>query len=192
MWRGPVAGRRHVDLAWIGLGVGDELGDRLGRNRWIDHHDVGHAHDARDRRDVGNEIEIELVVERCVDRVRRSHQQQRIAVRRRAHDRLGPDIAAGARPVLDDEWLAEPLRQPLTDEARDDVGRAAGGESRRSYVPAASDRFPPSRSAKRPGARQRPLPDAEILRGSFILPSRMRANANRRELTSTVQMQGRA
>ena len=29
------AGRRHVDLARIGLGVGDELGNRLGRNRWI-------------------------------------------------------------------------------------------------------------------------------------------------------------
>ena len=43
MGRGPVAGRRHVDLARIGLGIGDELGNRLGRNRWIDHHDVGHA-----------------------------------------------------------------------------------------------------------------------------------------------------
>ena len=37
------------------------------------------------------------------------------------HDRLGGDIAAGARPVLDDEWLAEPLRQPLTHQARGDV-----------------------------------------------------------------------
>ena len=53
-------------------------------------------------------------------------QQKRVAVRRRSHDRLGADIAAGARPVLDDEWLPEPLRQPLTDQARDDVGRAAG------------------------------------------------------------------
>ena len=72
MGRGPVAGRRHVDLAGIGLGIGDELGNRLGRNRWIDHHDIGHADDARDRRDVADEIEIELVVERRVDRVRRS------------------------------------------------------------------------------------------------------------------------
>ena len=31
--RGPVAGRRHVDLARIGLGIGDEFGNRLGRNR---------------------------------------------------------------------------------------------------------------------------------------------------------------
>ena len=82
---------------------------------------------ARDRRDVADEIEIELVVERRVDRVRRSDQKERIAVRGRAHDRLGADIAAGTRPVVDDELLAEPLRQPLTDQARDDVGRAAGG-----------------------------------------------------------------
>src|SRR5262249_28503813 len=28
------------------------------------------------------------------------------------------------RPVLDDEWLAAPLRQPLPYQSRDDVGRA--------------------------------------------------------------------
>ena len=71
MLRRAVAGRRHVDLAGIGFGIGDELGNRLGRNRWIDLHDDGHADDARDRRDVADEIEIELVVERRVDRVRR-------------------------------------------------------------------------------------------------------------------------
>ncbi len=30
MGRGPAAGRSHIDLARIGLGVGDELRDRLG------------------------------------------------------------------------------------------------------------------------------------------------------------------
>ena len=74
MGRRSVAGRRHVDLARIGLGIGDELGNGLGRNRWIDHHDIGHADDACDRRDVADEIEIELVVERRVDRVRRTAQ----------------------------------------------------------------------------------------------------------------------
>ena len=75
MGPGPVAGRRHVDLARIGLGIGDELGNRLGRNRWIHHHDKGHAADACDRRDVADEIEIELVIERRVDRVRRTDQR---------------------------------------------------------------------------------------------------------------------
>ena len=36
------------------------------------------------------------------------------------------DIAAGAGPVLDHDLLAEPLRQPLADQARGDVDRAAG------------------------------------------------------------------
>ena len=40
----------------------------------------------------------------------------------RMHDRLGGDVAAGAGPILDDERLAETLRQPLTDQAREDVG----------------------------------------------------------------------
>jgi hypothetical protein len=35
-------------------------------------------------------------------------------------------IAGSARPVLDDEWLAEPLRQRLTYQARDDLDYATG------------------------------------------------------------------
>src|SRR6478735_9051766 len=77
---------------------------------WIHHHDGGLAANARDRRDVANEIEIEIIVERRVDRVRRIGQQEGIAVRGRAHDRLGSDVATGTRPVLDDKLLTEPLR----------------------------------------------------------------------------------
>jgi hypothetical protein len=69
------------------------------------------------------------VIERGIGRDRRRHHEERIAVRRRPHDHFGADIAAGARPVLDDELLAEPLRQPLPDQARQNVGRAAGGEA---------------------------------------------------------------
>src|SRR5262249_16524936 len=50
----------------------------------------------------------------------------RMAVRGRTRDRLGGDVARSARSVLNDEWLAKALRQPLTDQAREDVGRAAG------------------------------------------------------------------
>src|SRR5262249_17867391 len=39
---------------------------------------------------------------------------------------LSANIASGARSVLDDEWLPEPLRQPLTHQACDDVARPAG------------------------------------------------------------------
>jgi hypothetical protein len=99
------------------------------RHRWIDHHDEGHANDAGDRRDIANEIEIEVAVERRADRSRRADHEERIAVRRGIHDRLGTDIAAGTRPILDDERLSETLRQPLPDQACGDVGRAAGGKA---------------------------------------------------------------
>src|ERR1700730_1611055 len=88
-------------------------------------HDVGRAHDAGNRNDIGEEIEIEPVVERCVDRVRRTGQKERITVRGRSYDRLGADIGAGSWSVLYDECLAESLGQPLSYQTRHDVGGAA-------------------------------------------------------------------
>jgi hypothetical protein len=72
-----------------------------------------------------DEIEIELVVECCVDRIAGIRQQERITVRGCTHDCLGGDIAARTCPVRDDERLAEPFRQPLTEQARGDVGSPA-------------------------------------------------------------------
>src|SRR5215472_5753057 len=80
----------------------------------------------RDRGYIADEIEIEFLVQRDVDCIRRSRQEERIAVRRRAHDRLGGDVAAGAWPVLNNELLTEPLREPLSYQTRDDVTRTAG------------------------------------------------------------------
>jgi hypothetical protein len=85
--------------------------------------------DARDRRDVADEVEAELVVECGVDRIRRRDKEQRIAVRGRTHDGFGGDIGGRSGPVFDEELLSEPLGQPLTDETRGDVGGAAGGKA---------------------------------------------------------------
>jgi hypothetical protein len=123
--RGPNARRCHVDLARVGFGVSDELGNCLGWNRWIHHHKVRQPDDARDWRDVADEIEAELFVERRIDRMCAADQEQRVAVRGCTHDHLRRDIGASTRPVLDDKLLAEPLRQPLTHQTRDDVGRTA-------------------------------------------------------------------
>jgi hypothetical protein len=49
-------------------------------------------------------------------------EQERVSVGRRIHDQFGADIAGGTRPVLDDERLAEPLRERLADQACSDVG----------------------------------------------------------------------
>src|SRR5262245_64098062 len=126
---GTDARRRHVDLAGIGLGIGDEVGNGLGRNRWVHHHGAGLAANARDRRDVVDETETELVVERRVDRMGAGDQEECIAIRRCTYDRLSSDSAASPGAVVDDEWLAEPLLQPLSHRACEDVARAAGGKS---------------------------------------------------------------
>src|SRR5882724_1512509 len=123
------AARPVEELARVRLGIVDELGKRLSRYRGMDYHDKGTADQPGHGRNVSNEIELELFVQRGVDRVWRTDEEQRLAVRNCVHDRLGRDIAAGARPVLDDEWLAEPLRQPLSDQTREDVIRAAGGKA---------------------------------------------------------------
>ena len=77
-----------------------------------------------------DEIEAETtLVELCIDRVDRSHEEERIAIGRRTHDRLGSNIAGGTRPVLDYERLPKPLRQRLTNQSRSCVGRAAAGKA---------------------------------------------------------------
>src|SRR5215470_3576167 len=113
MGRRSNAARRHADLAWITLGISDELGDRLGRNQWIYHHNVGLTVDGRDRYDVANEVETEFLIEQRAGYGRRADKQQRITIRGRFHDCLGADSTAGTRPVLHNEWLAELLRQEL-------------------------------------------------------------------------------
>jgi hypothetical protein len=89
--------------------------------QWVQHRDVGPANDARHRRDIAEKNEIELLVEDYVHRVGCADQKQRIAVSSRAHDRLSANIAASTRPVFDNEWLTEALRQPLAHQARDDL-----------------------------------------------------------------------
>src|SRR5215510_8809132 len=98
----------------MSLGVGDELGNRLGRESRIDLHHLWYAVHACDRGDIVDEVVIELLIERGVDHIIRADGEQRVAVRWRAHHDLGRDIAAGARPVLGDELLTEPLGELLT------------------------------------------------------------------------------
>src|SRR5262245_21297268 len=105
----PVAGRGHVDFAWVSLGVCDEFGNCLGWYQWINHHDLSLAANARHWRDVADEIEVEFVVERRVTRVRRADKAEGIAVRPRTYDSLSADVGAAARSALKEKWLAEPL-----------------------------------------------------------------------------------
>jgi hypothetical protein len=87
------------------------------------------ARKARDRSNVAMEIEFEILIERRVPGVGRSSEEQRVAVRRRSHHRFRREIAAGARPILDDERLTETFREPLADQARIGVVDAARRKS---------------------------------------------------------------
>ncbi len=94
----------------------------------VDLHHERRAQDRADRREIAGEIEVEVSVERHVDGLRRRGHQQRVAVCRCAHDGFGPDIGGRAWAVLDHEGLAKPFGQPLTDQARDQIGVAGGWE----------------------------------------------------------------
>ena len=110
MGRGAHAGGTHLDLARSGLSIGDEFGNCFCRDCRIDRHDEGGEVNAGDRRNVTDEIESEVVVNRRIDRVRGSNLEQRIAVRSCGRDDFSADIAACARSVVDDDRLAKPLR----------------------------------------------------------------------------------
>src|SRR5262249_6060029 len=97
------AGRSSSHLAGMGLCISDEFGDRLGRNRWIDHHYIRRAREARDWGDITEKYEAEFFVERRIDRVRGDDEKEGVAIRRCLRDYLGSDIARGTRSVLNYE-----------------------------------------------------------------------------------------
>src|SRR5471032_2991265 len=109
------ASRCHRDLAWICLGVGDQLGNGFGRYRRTNQQDLRLPDQACDWYDVAKKHEIEFVVQRRVDRTRGTDHEERITIGGRMYDRLGCNIGARTWPVLDNEWLSEPLLQPLSD-----------------------------------------------------------------------------
>src|SRR5882672_7308052 len=99
--------RSHVYFVRIGFRVSYELWNAVCRNRWIDQHHASLSRECRDRHDVAKEVEIKIVIECRVPRIRRRSCKQGVTVRTRTHDSFGREIAAGARPVLDNELLAE-------------------------------------------------------------------------------------
>src|SRR5438067_3480096 len=102
------AGRRHADLARIGFGIRNEFRDGLGWNGWMYRHQKGALDKANDC-DVADEIEIQVLIESCIDCGSSICTKKRIAIGGRTYDCLRRDIAGGACPVLDDEWLTKPL-----------------------------------------------------------------------------------
>src|SRR5262245_19919837 len=113
----PVPDDARLILPGLALAKAMNSGTDLTRHCGIHLHDAGSAYESGHRRDIADEIERELVVERGVDRVGRGDPEQRVAVGRGAHHHFGGNVGIGARPVLDHDRLAEPLSQPLAQEA---------------------------------------------------------------------------
>src|ERR1700720_1200548 len=98
-------GRRHLDLAWVRLRIGDKFWNAFCRNRWVDQHDERLPCNRRDWRDVAQKIEFKLIVDGGIYRVRGTNHQKRISVSRRTRDSLGSNVTGSARSILDDDWL---------------------------------------------------------------------------------------
>jgi len=109
----PTPGVAIGQLAGFALGVVDELTHILGWHRRIDDQNVRSRGHDRDRREVVHRIVVDLLVEHRIERQRARHHQQRVAIGRRAGDRLDADHVAGAGAVLHEELLLERGREML-------------------------------------------------------------------------------
>src|SRR5262249_40852485 len=99
----------EVDLAWMGLDIGNKLGDRTNRDSWIHFKHQGRTGEGGRHREVANNIEMGIGVGRGVAGVGWAGGKRRMAGGRRGGARLGRDVGGGAWSVLDDKWLAKPL-----------------------------------------------------------------------------------
>jgi hypothetical protein len=121
------AGRRIVDLAGRGLCRRDVFGERLHRLRGVHHQHVRHRHHLRHRHEIAQHVIGQLLVDQMVDGDGAGAEQQRVAVGRRAHDRIDAQHVAGAAAVLDVELLA----QHLAEMQREQPGGGVRGAARR-------------------------------------------------------------
>src|SRR5262245_41895231 len=128
-------------------------------------YDEGVADDTRDRRDIADEIEVELLIKRRIDGVVRCGKEEGIAIWGSADDRLGAEIGASAGPVFDDERLGRAAPTAIGRSRAQRCQSRRQGQVARSDAPAVSDKLAPKRRATRPRARQRWRPGAENFGG---------------------------
>ena len=76
-----------------------------------------------DGREIGDCIVLRLLIEAHIDRMRRWHKHDRVAVGRCFRDDCGARHAAGSRPVVDDDGLTPGARQSLAHGARENIVR---------------------------------------------------------------------
>ena len=128
MQRGAVAGRGIGHVALVLVAIGDELLHRFRRLRQRHAHQIGLGDQQRHRREIADRIVTQRRIEEPVGGEPRPDDEDGVTVRIGTGDHLGGDVAAGAGLVLDHHRLAPHLLQPVADQPRGDVGRAARRE----------------------------------------------------------------
>src|SRR5262245_23509114 len=113
-------------FARMSIDEGDEVLDRVGRQRWIDREHNSRGDRERYRIEIVMRIVGNLVVQAGIDDVVGWNDHHRVTVGCRVCRSGHADIAAGAGYVFDVELFSDLLRQRLCDEAGDYVGRSGG------------------------------------------------------------------
>jgi hypothetical protein len=124
--RAAEADRPVGQRARIGARQTDQLLDGAGRHRDMHGEHHGRFADQPDGREILHAVVAQVLVEQRIDGMAVGDHQQRIAVGLRMGDGSSRDRPVRPRPALDDELLAETRRQPLGDDARDQIDQAAG------------------------------------------------------------------
>ena len=126
---GADTGYAGAQLSWIGLGVVDQLLERLGLDLGVDDKDMRQPGEDHDRGEFGLRIVWHVAEHELVQCERgRTRHQNGIAVGRGLGGGHRPDIAGGAGAVVDHELLAELVGEILRDAASQQVHRAPGGK----------------------------------------------------------------
>jgi hypothetical protein len=122
------AGRAVLHAALIGLRIGNEFGERVGREVGPSDQDSRRIRMHDDMLEIGDRIVKRLLVEKGNLRERgAARQQQRVAVRRCFRHPRGAGHAACAADILDHDLLA----QNLGHARRHDPGDGVDGSTRR-------------------------------------------------------------
>jgi hypothetical protein len=123
------SGRSIGNLAWLRPGEGDELLDRIRRERRMRKQHERPARHVDDRREVVDRVVRQLRIERR--RMREAcirPEEQRVTVGRRLRHEVRADGAGSASAVLDEDRLPPQFLQLGGHDAAVDVRRAAGWE----------------------------------------------------------------
>ena len=141
----------------------------------------------RDRREILEGIVRQLFVQERIGRMAARHHDQRVAVRRRRHQRLRGDHAARARTVFDDDGLAPFLRDRIAQRARQNIDRTAGRIGHQDMHGLWTETAAPRRCPRRPALRLPPSTSGtiswhspELLVGALIAHRRVPRTVVRR------------